>query len=104
MPIYPNTIEGTEVTRTMTQLLAFIATLGCFLHLSLGWCPSHNVEDMVIFSDIVLVGTVTEIIPDPSPSAYPETYGAKIDVRCAYEGGLEPRRVPETITIGGAGE
>ena len=91
----------------MDKILPCLIILGCYLNLTIAWCPLPNnaLEDLVHFADVVVVGTVSQIIPDPSPSTYEEpSYGAKIDVRCSYKGGLFPRRIPGTITIGEAGE
>ena len=91
----------------MDKVLPCLTILGCYVHLTIGWCPPPNnaLEDLVHFADFVVVGTVSEIIPVPSPSIYEESsYGAKIDVRCSYKGGLFPRRIPGMITIGEVGE
>ena len=100
-------MRNLKVTRTMDNLLPFTAILACCLRLTVGWCPKPNnaLEDLVHFADSVVVGKVTEIIPDPSLASYEvPTYGATIDVRCSYKGGLGHRSIPETITIGEAGE
>ena len=54
----------------------------------------------VFYADIVAVGTVTEIIDDPSPWSYPggSTYGAAVVIWCTYKALL-----PRTIIIGQAG-
>ena len=89
------------------MLLLSATILGFFLRLTICYCPipDNAMENLVHFADIVVVGKVTEIIPDPAYSTYEETtYCAKVDVRCSYKGALFPRKLPKTITIGEAGE
>ena len=105
-----SSIEPFEVLRNMEKLLVSVITLGFLLCLATGCSipeggfTDPSMEDLVHYSDIVVVGRVTEIIDDPSfwgsTSYVDTTYGAKVDVRCSYKGGVLPR----IITIGEAGE
>lgn len=58
--------------------------------------------DKVFYSTNVVVGTVTELIPDPiyRDMYGNSTYGATVRVRCSYKGGV----LGDSITVGGAGK
>ena len=60
-----------------------------------------GIEGQVYYSDIVAVGTVTEITEDPSffGSFGNSTYGAKVVIWCSYKG----EELPRLIQIGEAG-
>ena len=86
--------------------LATVSLIFLFLvDLILGCSPTTDnipppLENKGHFSDVVVWGTVMEILEDSVYGHYDSTYAVRFKVKCSFKGG----RIPATITINGAGK